>query len=307
MFPLEVAGLVKVYRAGKDAAHAVDNVTFRVRCGEIFAFLGPNGAGKTTTIKMIAGLVRPTAGTVLVGGRDPHRDRRAVLQLGAVLEGSRNVYWHLTPEENLVYFGALRGLSPREARHRGSALLGRFGLTGKRAEPVRTLSRGMQQKVAIATALLHEPQLLLLDEPTLGLDVHSAVDVKRLIRERAEAGTAVVLTTHQLDLAEELADTLGIIRRGQLVVDGRMRQVLDDYSAASYRIRFEGIPTHVQRRALAEVADEITDGEIAVARVPERLYAVLEILKPLEIVSVTRDQKALADVFTELTLETAGV
>ena len=255
---------------------------------------------------MIAGLVRPSAGGVRVGGSDPHCDRRALLRIGAVLEGSRNVYWHLTPEENLVYFGALRGLAPREAKRRGNVLLERLGMTAKRADPVRSLSRGMQQKVAVATALLHEPEVLLLDEPTLGLDVHSSIEVKRIVRERAAAGTAVVLTTHQLDVAEELADKLGIMHKGRLVVDGGMRQVLEERSVGSYRVRFEGVLTRSQQCTLAEIGAQVNHGEVIAANA-DALYEVLDALRPMEIESVMREQKALADVFVELTFESVGV
>ena len=174
------------------------DISFDIKAGEKLGILGPNGAGKTTTIKMIAGLIYPDAGWVRIAGKDPHRQPDALRGVGAVLEGNRNLYWRLTPLENLEYFGVLRKLPRRMARQRGLELLERFELVDKQKEPVRKLSRGMQQKIAIAVALIHEPKLLLLDEPTLGLDVEAGETVKTLIRQVADSGCAILLTTHQL-------------------------------------------------------------------------------------------------------------
>lgn len=211
MKALEVENLRKTYRYGAALVEAVRSVSLTLTAGEVLAFLGPNGAGKTTTIKMIAGLIRPDAGRVRIAGLDPHRNPQALRLLGAVLEGNRNLYWRLTPEENLEYFGVLKGLSCREARWRGRVLLERFELTSKRRTTVQTLSRGMQQKLALAVALVQQPKLLLLDEPTLGLDVEATQNVKALVKAIASEGCAILLTTHQLDIAEELSDRVAII------------------------------------------------------------------------------------------------
>ncbi|HEY9846828.1 MAG TPA: ABC transporter ATP-binding protein, partial [Candidatus Caenarcaniphilales bacterium] len=156
---LEADHLRKSYQSQGKSIVAVQDVSLHIAATEVLAFLGPNGAGKTTTIKMIAGLILPDSGWVSIGGRNPHRSSQALRLLGAVLEGNRNLYWRLTPEENLEYFGVLRGLSRRTARQRGQVLLERFDLLPKRRTMVQALSRGMQQKLAIATALVHQPQL----------------------------------------------------------------------------------------------------------------------------------------------------
>jgi ABC-2 type transport system ATP-binding protein len=182
---LEVDSLRKTFRYGNKLVEAVRSVSLSLASGEVLAFLGANGAGKTTTIKMIAGLIRPDAGQVRIAGVDPHSNSQALQMLGAVLKGNRNLYWRLTPEENLEYFGVLKGLSCREARRRGRVLLERFGLLSKCHTTVQTLSRGMQQKLAIAVALIHQPQLLLLDEPTLGLDVDVMRSLTSLTRQLA--------------------------------------------------------------------------------------------------------------------------
>jgi len=306
MTTLLVDNLVKTYRTGGRTIEAVQGVSFEIAAGGIFAFLGPNGAGKTTTIKMIAGLVEPTRGKVLVSGRDPHRDSRVGRQIGAVLEGSRNIYWRLTPEENLEYFGALRGLSLRVARKRGLELLDRFGLADRRRMPVRALSRGMQQKVAIAVAVLHEPSLLLLDEPTLGLDVRASEEVKRLVRELAGEGRAILLTTHHLTVAEEIADEVAVIQNGKLIVQGGMQDVLTSFSDSSYRITYQGSLQAAQVRDLARFQTEVRGDSLIYLGSASGLYEVLQILYPLEIDSVTRDRKSLTEVFLELTHETSG-
>ena len=163
---------------------------------------------------MIAGLIRPDAGKVEIAGKDPHQDPQALQGVGAVLEGNRNLYWRLTPLENLEYFGVLRQMPRKLAKTRGVELLKTFDLLEKRNVPVQKLSRGMQQKIAIAVALIHQPQLLLLDEPTLGLDVEAGETVKQLIRQVAAGGCAILLTTHQLNVAEALSDRVAIIRAG---------------------------------------------------------------------------------------------
>ncbi len=304
---LEVAELAKSFTTAGRTVAAVRGVTFGVEAGEILAFLGPNGAGKTTTIKMIAGLVEPTSGRVRVAGLDPARDRRAARHTGAVLEGSRNVYWRLTPLENLEYFGALRGLTRRVARERGVELLERFGLADRRDAPVRSFSRGMQQKVAIAVSVLHQPRLLLLDEPTLGLDVRAAEEVKRLVRELADGGTSILLTTHHLAVAEEISHRVAVIRDGRLVVQGGMGEVLAGFSTPAFRVVFRGTPHPGQLAALERLRAEVSGEAVVYTGPAAGVYQVIEALHPLELVSVSRDQKSLTDVFLQLTRQEAGV
>jgi len=304
---LDVADLHKSYRTGGKTVDAVRGVSFSIEEGEVFAFLGPNGAGKTTTIKMIAGLIEPARGHVSVVGMNPSRDREATRHIGAVLEGSRNIYWRLTCLENLIYFGALRGVPRKVARARGMELLERFGLADRRDSEVRTLSRGMQQKVAIAVSVLHEPRLVLLDEPTLGLDVRASEDVKRLVRELAAEGRGILLTTHQLTVAEEIADQVAVIRDGQLVVQGGMSSVLAGFSRSAYRVQFQGDLEPRQRQALARMEVEVDGDTLRYFGSASGLYEVLQALHPLELVSVARDQASLTEVFLQLTHEKAGV
>lgn len=296
---LEVQHLRKAYRQRGKVTEAVRDVSLTITAQQVLAFLGPNGAGKTTTIKMIAGLILPDRGSVRISGRDPHRDSRALGSLGAVLEGNRNLYWRLTPEENLEYFGVLRGLSRQVARQRGRELLDRFELDHKRKAPVQALSRGMQQKLAIAVALIHQPQLLLLDEPTLGLDVEATQTVKRLIREIASEGRAILLTTHQLDIAEELSDRVAIINQGAIVAEQSTADLIRQFSGTAYTIELEAelVGDRVSKlRALGAVVD----AKIIHVRSPEILYLVLQILDPLPLVRVEKEQANLTEVFLQL-------
>lgn len=295
MLILETQHLKKVYR-GRKTVSAVQDVSLQIAAGEVLAFLGSNGAGKTTTIKMIAGLILPDAGRVQVAGRDPHQDAKARRAIGAVLEGNRNVYWRLTPEENLVYFGVLRGLSQKVAQQRSRDLLERFELVDKRRSLVQTLSRGMQQKLAIAVALIHDPQLLLLDEPTLGLDIEATASVKRLIREIAGEGRAILLTTHQLDVAEELSDRVAIINQGEIVVEEPTSLLIRQFSGSAYLIELEQ-PLDAQRSSkLAGLGVRLQGTQIHVPE-SEALYQILEILRPLPLVRVEKEQANLADIF----------
>ncbi|MER3432092.1 MAG: ABC transporter ATP-binding protein [Leptolyngbya sp. ERB_1_1] len=296
---LEVEQLQKTYQSAGKTVEAVRNVSFNIESCEVLAFLGANGAGKTTTIKMIAGLILPDQGQVKIAGRDPHRQAIARKAVGAVLEGNRNVYWRLTPEENLEYFGVLRGLSGYVARQRAKDLLERFELVPKRNTIVQNLSRGMQQKLAIAVALIHEPQLLLLDEPTLGLDVEATQNVKQLVREIAAEGRAILLTTHQLDIAEELSDRVAIIKQGEIVAQERTETLIQKFSGNSYRIELEQELDRDRMSKLSAI-DAVIEGKIVYVRQTEWLYHALEILKPLSIVRVEKDQANLVDVFLKL-------
>ncbi len=300
---LEAQGLRKTYQRGQQTVEAVRSVDLAIAPGQILAFLGPNGAGKTTTIKMIAGLIHPDSGTVTIAGRNPHRDANALRQLGAVLEGNRNLYWRLTPLENLEYFGVLRGLSRREARLHGRELLERFELSAKRDTAVQNLSRGMQQKVAIAVALVHQPKLLLLDEPTLGLDVEATQTVKTLVREIAASGCAILLTTHQLDIAEELSDRVAIIRGGLVIAEQPTQELVRQFAGASYIVELEGELPPQKRAQLASQGIVMQNHQLFV-RGAEALYEVLEILRPVPIFQIKKDAADLTEVFLKLVQDT---
>lgn len=299
---LEARDLRKSFRSsGRTSVEAVRGVSLRLAAGEVLAFLGPNGAGKTTTIKMIAGLVYPDQGWVSVLGQDPFRQPQALAAVGAVLEGNRNVYWRLTAEQNLEYFGALKGLSRQKARQRGERLLQRFDLSHKRQAAVQTLSRGMQQQLAIAVALIQDPQVVLLDEPTLGLDVEATETVKGLIRQIAAEGRGILLTTHQLNIAEELSDRVSIIQKGQIIAESATRDLIRQFSGSTMTIQVDGVIDPVRVRMLASLGAEVQGSDQVIHRgSPEGIYEVLSCLQPLPLISVKQDQADLTQVFLKL-------
>jgi len=197
---------------------AVDGVSFGIRAGEIFGLLGPNGAGKTTTIRMLCTLLEPTSGTATVNGYDVLRQTNLVRQsLGAVLTGERSIYWKLTGRENLAYFAALYHIPPSVARERIDEMLARLDLAGRADEYVERYSSGMKQRIAIAKALLANPPVLLLDEPTIGLDPQSARNLRELILEIRAEGRTILLTTHYMEEADQLCDRVGIIDSGTII------------------------------------------------------------------------------------------
>lgn len=223
---ISVINLVKSY--SPERPKAVDGINFEIAPGTIFGLLGPNGAGKTTTIKMILGLVLPSSGSVKLAGYDMSKDRnKALRHTGAILEGSRNVYWRLSARANLEYFGALRSLKGKSRTTRIDEVLALVELADRADEEVRYLSRGMQQKVALATAILHDPDILLLDEPTLGLDVQASRTIEKVIRQFVDQhGKTVILTTHQMPLAERLSHHIFLIDKGKRITDGPTQEVI---------------------------------------------------------------------------------
>jgi len=295
---LEATGLHK--RFGKLVA--VEEVSLHLAPGEVLAFLGPNGAGKTTTIKMLAGLLFPDQGQVRLMGKDPHRDPWALRHLGAVLEGNRNVYWRMTAQENLVYFGVARGLRFAEASRRAQNILEQLGLVEKSRTEVRHLSRGMQQKLSLGVALMHHPELLLLDEPTLGLDVESALRVEEMVRGLAREGKAILLTTHQLEVAQRLASRLAIIQRGKILLEGRTAEVLGRFAGEHYVVELETPPPLPPER-LASLRALGLEGEgpsYVYHGDGEGLWRLLEALKPWPLKKVARAETDLLEVFLKV-------
>lgn len=239
---LEVKNLKKIYKkrfTTRPPLTAVDDVSFQIRPGEIYSLLGPNGAGKSTTIKMIAGLVLPTSGEILISGK--HGSGPSYQKLSAILEGTRNVYWRLTPLENLHYFANLRGVPSKRVKQRAPELLEALNIEAKKKNQSQHLSRGMLQKLALAAALITDPEVLLLDEPTLGLDVESGRKIKDMIRRMArEEGRTILLTTHQMDLVEEISDRVGIINHGKLIQEGTLPELRAVFKSHIYRLRIKG-------------------------------------------------------------------
>ena len=246
---VETKDLVKVFERGRrtiwqrirrepdkrDRFRAVDGIDLVVEPGEIFGLLGPNGAGKTTTMKMLATLLIPTSGTIRVLGIDPlTRPREVRARLGAMLSGERSLYWKLTGRENLEYFAALYHVPPGETKARIANVLAAVKLADRADDYVERYSTGMRQRLALARALLPNPPLVVLDEPTVGLDPQASRDLRDRVRELKAQGRTVLLTTHYMEEADQLCDRVAIIDHGRIVA-------LDTPAALKRTIRAEEV------------------------------------------------------------------
>jgi ABC-2 type transport system ATP-binding protein len=218
---IETRNLVKRY----GDKLAVDNVSLQVQGGEVFGFLGPNGAGKTTTIKMIVGLLQPTSGTINVAGVDVQAQPVIAKASCGYVPDTPNLYAKLTGRELLRFVGDLYDLDRRQVAQRTDELLRVLDLTNAADDTVDSYSHGMQQKASLASALMHDPRVLVLDEPTVGLDPKSARLIKDILRQMADRGAVVFLSTHILEIAERMCDRIGIINKGQLVAVGTMTEL----------------------------------------------------------------------------------
>ncbi|HEY4998297.1 MAG TPA: ABC transporter ATP-binding protein [Usitatibacter sp.] len=220
-YALEIHDLYKQF-GGKPA---VDRLDLAIPRGEFHALLGPNGAGKTTTLRIVAGLVRADFGTVRVLGHDIAVDPQAAKRVLAFLPDDPLLYGKLNPLEYLEFVAGLWSIDAGAALKRADELLAMLGLDEKRSDRVETFSRGMRQKLALAGALIHDPAVMILDEPLTGLDAAAARLVKDILIERVRQGCTVVLTTHILEIAERLAERISIIARGRIVAQGTMAQL----------------------------------------------------------------------------------
>jgi ABC-2 type transport system ATP-binding protein len=228
MAVVEAEGLARTYRTSTGVlrrrtleVEAVRGVTFEIAEGELFGLLGPNGAGKTTTIKMLITLLLPTSGTARVLGYDVARQPREVRRrIGYAFGGDRGLYERLSALDNLRYFAELYGVEPREQKRRIDFVLDLVGLAGRERERVEGYSRGMRQRLHIARGLLHDPPVVFLDEPTIGVDPVGARDLRATIASLVEAGKTVLLTTHYMFEADALCDRIAVIAQGRIVAEG---------------------------------------------------------------------------------------
>jgi len=248
---IETRNLVKRY--GDKVA--VNNVSFDVQAGEIFGFLGPNGAGKTTTIKMIIGLLQPTSGSVKVAGYDIQSQSLQAKAASGYVPDTPNLYAKLTGRELLRFVGDLYNLDRQQVTRRIEDLLRMFDLAAAADDTIDSYSHGMQQKASLAAALVHDPRVLVLDEPTVGLDPKSARLIKDVLRQLAERGAAVMLSTHILEIAERMCDRIGIINKGELVAIGTMDQLRNASKSGETSLEdiFLGLTGGAEEAEIAEI------------------------------------------------------
>ncbi|WP_224337115.1 ABC transporter ATP-binding protein [Haloprofundus halobius] len=315
---ISVRNLTKVYGdAESGGVRAVSDLSLDVQAGTVVGILGPNGAGKTTAIKCMLGLIVPTAGEVSIHGIDVHSDtRRAYRRVAAMLEGARNVYWRLSVRENLDFFASLGGQERAEARRRQDRLLEQLGLAEKADTAVNDLSRGMKQKATLAATLSRGTDVVFLDEPTLGLDVESSLELRRELRRLAERESmTIVLSSHDMAVVEDVCDRVVIVDDGGIVADDTVESLIDLFRTQSYRLVLGGeVPPTV--RETLESAYEATgwerlgEGErIDRTRVTvsvadgDRLYDLLGVLREhgVSLRRIDSVDPDLADVFLGLT------
>lgn len=264
-----------VFRRSKKEVIAVDGISFQVNSGELFGLLGPNGAGKTTTVKMLTTLLLPTSGTAKVLGYDIVDDPDPVRgRIGFIFGGERGLYWRLSGQDNLRYFASLYHVDPDVSRDRIPFLLELVGLKDRAQEKVEGYSRGMKQRLHIARTLLHQPEVLFLDEPTIGLDPVGARELRQVIRNLQEEKKTILLTTHYMFEADALCDRIAVINHGKIIA-------LDTPSA------------------LKRLVSDLSIIELEVFGVPEELCKKIHDLAFVDMVSVEdRDQRQMLIVQT---------
>jgi len=307
---VSVTGLRKRFGDGPESVIAVDDVSFDIETGSIVGLLGPNGAGKTTLIKSILGMVLPDEGSVRIGGVDVYeRPRDAYAHVDAMLEGARNDYWRLTVRENLRYFATISGVDPDSVRGRHERLLTQLGLAEKADVPVRELSRGMKQKVSLASVLAGGAEVVFLDEPTLGLDIESSRTLQRELRRLVEEeALTVVLSSHDMDVVETVCDRVLIMSTGGIIADDTVDALLSGTDLHSIEITSRDLDSAVvstleERFETIGVEPRERGHRITVTTDSDGLYALLAHLRA-EDVSLERVRTIepdLEDVFVDLT------
>jgi ABC-2 type transport system ATP-binding protein len=279
-------------------------VSFEIKQGEIFALLGPNGAGKTTTIKSICGLLLPDSGSIEIMGKNLLKRRREALKhISAVLEGNRNLYWRMTPVENMIYFSGIRG--KKLTREEALEILKKFNLEEKANDLVQQLSRGMQQKSAVAVCLATGADILLLDEPTLGLDVASSIELRSILRNITEKeGKTILLSTHDMNLVEAIADRVAIMSKGKIVVCEEKEKLMDMFRARRYVLKVSNkgkeLEPHLKEFGAVDIKKEDGLFEFKIdLENPQKLFDLMDALKTMgtEIKSIEQDTVNFEKIF----------
>jgi len=301
---------LKIERVSKafGAIRAVDAVSFEVRPGEIYGLLGPNGAGKTTTISMVSGLLKPDAGEIFVAGTAFWSDPQKAKRIMGVVPQELAIYEELTGRENLEFWGRIAGLSSSEAKSRATELLTALSLTDRAKDAVKTYSGGMKRRINLGCALLHKPRLLLLDEPTVGIDPQARLNILEFIRGLRASGTAILYTTHYLEEAETLCQRIGIIDHGRLLAEGTLSELQErlggdrvfvleaDFKDTSPDA-WNGF--HQRFRIIQKSERQLVVAAIGTRDPSECLKDLLNL--PVRVENVTLKRPSLNDVFLQLT------
>ena len=300
-----------VLRRRTEPVEAVRGVSFHIERGDVFGLLGPNGAGKTSTIKMLITLLLPTSGSATILGHDVVAEPRAVRRrIGYVFGGDRGLYERLSALDNLRYFAELYAVPAREQRARIGELLELVGLSGRERERVEGFSRGMRQRLHIARGLLHDPDLLFLDEPSIGIDPVGARELRQTIAGLREQGKTILLTTHYMFEADELCDRIAVIRQGELVATGTPAELKARVSAGSV-LEVEVFDALGDRLAIVEALPGVRSSTMTTGETSQTLVvsvdagadvtgATLDALHGIRVGRVVTRQPTLEDAYVEL-------
>jgi len=286
---------------------AVDHIDFKVEAGELFGFLGPNGAGKTTTVRMITGVIKPDAGKASIMGYDVEREPLNAKQMAGVLPETSNAYIDLSAWQNLMLMAKLYGLAKKERQNRAEDLLKRFGLYEKKDVAVKGFSKGMRQRLQICMALISEPQVLILDEPTSGLDVQSSRLIRSIIADLNDEGVTFLLTTHNMEEANQLCSRIAIINRGKIVAIDRpevLKKRIESLHSVEVSFNRDVAQSDLSGFLGVDSVEQMGDKFRLYAREPaEVIYNLVDYARSekVEIVSLATISPTLEDVFVKYT------
>jgi ABC-2 type transport system ATP-binding protein len=285
---------------------AVDDISFEVKKGEIFGFLGPNGAGKTTTIRMMTGVLKPTKGEIEILGLDAWKNQINVKQVTGNVPEMANVYFSFSGWENLMFIGEIYGISKKERVNKAENLLKKFDLYEKRNLKAKKYSKGMKQRLLLCMALMTNPKILFLDEPTSGLDVQSAKIIKQLIREYNEQGMTIFLTTHDMEVANELCDRIAIINHGRIIsldTPNNIRKITQDYQAIDLYFTNGINPQEIKNLQSIREVQETQEGlHIIVEDIHDSVCEIVDFIKSsnIKIKHLSTHQPKLEEAFLKI-------
>jgi ABC-2 type transport system ATP-binding protein len=285
---------------------AVDDITFEIEKGEIFGFLGPNGAGKTTTIRMMTGVLKPTRGNIKILGLDAWQNQIAVKQVTGNVPEMANVYLSFSGWQNLMFTGEIYGVSKKERIEKAEILLKKFDLYEKRNLKARKYSKGMKQRLLLCMALMSNPEILFLDEPTSGLDVQSAKIIKQLIREYNKQGVTIFLTTHDMEVANELCDRIAIINHGKIIsldTPINIRKITQDYQAIDLYFKNGVNIQEIKNLQSIKEVQEVQEGlHIIVENIHDSICEIIDYIKSRNIIikHLSTHQPKLEEAFLKI-------
>ena len=301
---LKIAHLSKSF----DSIKAVDDISLEVKKGEIFGLLGPNGAGKTTAISMIAGLLRPDTGKIYIDSLDIETDLKKIKKMMGVVPQEMAFYEELSAKENLIFWGKLQGVGRKTLEERIRFYLEKTGLLGRENDPLKKYSGGMKRRINLIIGLIHQPKLLLLDEPTIGIDVQTRLNIYEIIKEASSQGTTILYTTHNLQEAEELCHRIGIMDQGKILAEGTLTELIKIVGEKDIALISGDFSAETGRKILSSLKEttviSLEDGKIILSLDASKKIPVLlqDFFKEgISIDDVSIKQPNLESVFLKLT------